>query len=605
MWDLFKAEVIRFRGWAIAYAAVHLMVLGFLTRVVDLAQQPLMMVYMVIGGVYALTGLLLGLYQMGGYRRPNAWLNLLHRPLPHWQVATALFGAGTLLLAVAVLLPLLVIAGWQETMTARVLDLRHLLLVTSAWLVSVCGYLAGGSTMLGNKRYSVSALVPLLLLFFSNATGIGAIAMQLLVIAWLAAMIVFGFKPDLAATPRNPIGVVVNAVPLQVGLWFAFLMVGFGLEMVWIMQGSHPNNLAMPVPGSAKEADNAEGKDVMVAGLKTSTAAEAPLWREQAAISDVFTIGPNVSQLPAHNELTNIAPMEFDDETRRVRWVFSHDSMRFEGYNLASSRAAGRLGVEGDGAFQEPPLPGPQGALITRSSVYQYDSDAKLVLPRAHVPRGETIVGLEIIGERVALLSDRALYIYDGRELQQGDGVLTPRWRVPVPGITGTLQRIDLMELLDGYLVSFAYTRWRHNGDGPSYQQILRVDGPGQVTSVARRELTTGYGVLFRYQNWYPSPAVFALQRYVVNLFSSYTPGNQVDRQPIPRSAMAIAGALMLVSWLGAIWYVRRTTLSLPARIAWVVACGVISIPALLSLWLLYPERERLDELPLAHAATA
>jgi len=605
MWDLFKAEIIRFRGWVIAYAAVHLMVLGFMTRMVDLAQQPLMIVYMVIGGIYALTGLLLGLYQMGGYRRPNAWLNLLHRPLPHWQVAAALFGAGTLLLAVAVLLPLLVIAGWQETMTARVIDLRHVVLIMSAWLVSACGYLAGGSTVLGNKRYGIGALVPLLLLFFSNATGIGAIAIQLLAIAWLAVMIVFAFKPDLAATPRHPIGVVATALPLQVGLCFAFLLVGFGIEMVWMMQGTHPNNLATPIPGSAKEADNAEGKDVMIAGLKASTAPEAPLWREQAAISEVFTIGPNVSQLPARNELTNIAPMEFDDETRRVRWVFSHDSMRFEGYSLASFRTAGRLGVEGDGAFPNPPLPGPQGALITRGAVYQYDSDAKLMLPRAHVPKGETITGFDIIGERVALLSDRALYIYDGRELQQGDGVLTPRWRVPVPGITGTLQRIDLMELLDGYLVSFAYTRWRHNGDGPSYQQILQVDGQGQIASVARRELSTGYGVLFRYQNWYPSPILFALQRYVVNLFSSYTPGNEVDRQPIPRSAMMIAGVLMLLSLLGAAWYVRRTALSLPARIAWIVACGVISLPALLSLWLLYPQRERLDDLPLAHAATA
>src|SRR5688572_28976295 len=108
MWDLFKAELIRFRGWTMIFAAVHLLLLGFLTRVVDLAQQPRMPVYLIFGIVYMLTGLLLGLYQMGGYRRPNAWLNLLHRPLPHWKVAAALLGAGAMLLVGAILLPMLV-----------------------------------------------------------------------------------------------------------------------------------------------------------------------------------------------------------------------------------------------------------------------------------------------------------------------------------------------------------------------------------------------------------------------------------------------------------------------------------------------------------------
>ena len=38
MHDYIKAELLRFRAWAIGYAALHLVVLGFLTRVVDLAQ---------------------------------------------------------------------------------------------------------------------------------------------------------------------------------------------------------------------------------------------------------------------------------------------------------------------------------------------------------------------------------------------------------------------------------------------------------------------------------------------------------------------------------------------------------------------------------------
>ncbi|HEU4992514.1 MAG TPA: hypothetical protein VFT52_08495, partial [Luteimonas sp.] len=101
MKDLFKGELLRFRLWAIAAAVIHVAVLGFMARLVDLAQQP-KLVYQVFGMVYAVAGVLLGLYQMGTYRRANHWLNLLHRPLHRLRIAGALCGAGFVLLAVAV-----------------------------------------------------------------------------------------------------------------------------------------------------------------------------------------------------------------------------------------------------------------------------------------------------------------------------------------------------------------------------------------------------------------------------------------------------------------------------------------------------------------------
>ena len=58
MWELFKAELLRFRVWGIAAAVVHMLLLGFSARLVDLAQQPLG-VYRGLAAVYALLGLLL------------------------------------------------------------------------------------------------------------------------------------------------------------------------------------------------------------------------------------------------------------------------------------------------------------------------------------------------------------------------------------------------------------------------------------------------------------------------------------------------------------------------------------------------------------------
>ncbi|SFK77509.1 hypothetical protein [Lysobacter sp. cf310] len=605
MWDLFKAELLRFRAWAIAYAAVQLVVLGFMSRVVDLAQQPYV-VYQVIGIVYAVSGLLLGLYQMGGYRRPNAWLNLLHRPLPHWRVALALVGAGALLLAIAVLLPLLLVAAWQEWMTARVLDLRHLLLAGSGLLLALCAYLAGGYAMLADKRYGWSALVLVFGLLIARATGLGAIALQWYLLVVLAAMLLIAFKPDLSAPPRGAAAILLVAIPLQFAMWFALVIVGFGVEFVWIAQGSHPNNMAVAPPGGEKESEFAEGKDLMRMGLAGSRDPQAELWREQAQISEIYATGPGIRGLPQRHQLTNRVPMEFDDEARRVRWVFSHDSMRFEGYSLVDKGAVGSLGVDGNAAFPQPAQPGPEGLLVARDAVYQYDSDERRVLPRARLPRGEMLTGIDKAGDSALVLSNRALYFYDLRELDNDDSVLKPRQRVALPGRSGDLVRIDLMELLDGYLISFLFTFSSHNAEGAlPYQQLLHVDEAGRATPVARRALSLDYPIAWRYQNWYASPLLYRAQKAWLDLYSGYVPGRDMATPPVPRTALWIAAVLSLLSVLGALWRLSRIAVSGPARMAWLAACAAIGLPALMSLWLMYRPRETLDEVPSAQAAMA
>lgn len=595
MWDIFKAEVGRFRTWAVAYAAVQIIVLGFLTRMVDLAQQT-PTVYQVLGGVFALTGVLLGMYQMGGYRRGNVWLNLLHRPLPHAQLALALLGAGVLVLAIGVLLPLLVIAGWQDSMTARVVDGRHWVLCGSAWLIAICAYLAGAYAMLANRRYGFAGLALLLILPFGHATGMGAVLIQVLLIALLLGMVLVAFKPDLAAAPRSVPATLLTAAPLQFALWFALVMVGFGVEFAWIAQGSHPNNRAVPLAGGEKEAENSEGKDLIRMGLANSRDPQAALWREQAQISEVFGAAPVLRSMPVRNELTNLAPMEFDDGERRQRWVFSHDRMRFEGYSLVDQRGVGELGVAGGAAFADPAMPGPADTLVSRRTVYQYDSQQGLIAPRLQVPENEQITDVELAGDSVAVLSNRALYFYDAREFSESDGLLAPRQRVALPGKTGDLQRIDMIELLDGHLVSFLFSRASYNAEGTlPFQTVIRVEDGGASQVVGERPLTLDYPPVWRFQNWFPAPLIYEAQRALVELFAGYRPDADKQRPPIPLGIQILAGALMLVSMLLAIWRTRQTDLSPPARWAWVLACAVLSLPGVISLWLIYPRRESLQ----------
>ena len=217
--DLFKGELLRFRLWAGIAAIVNLAVLGFLSRMVDMAQQPLF-VYQVFAAVYAVAGALLGMYQMGTYRKPNQWLSLLHRPLHRLRIAGALSGAGMILLLAAVALPIALVALYQDTMTARVVDLRHWLLPIAAWLIAVSGYLAGAYAMAGNRRYSFAAFLLPNLFMYAQASGVAMLGVQLVVIAFLAVLLAIAFKPDPAAQPRNPAAVLAAALPVQLGAYF-------------------------------------------------------------------------------------------------------------------------------------------------------------------------------------------------------------------------------------------------------------------------------------------------------------------------------------------------------------------------------------------------
>ncbi|MFZ5636250.1 MAG: hypothetical protein ACOY82_06640 [Pseudomonadota bacterium] len=598
---LCRAELLRFRGWTFGMAVAHLLVLGFLVRMVDPAQQPLL-VHRVFGVGYAVLGLLLGLYQMGSYRRPSVWLNLLHRPMSSRRIALELMAAGGLSLAVAVAVPMLLAALWQETMTPRVVDLRHWLLALSAWQIAVVGYLVGVCAMLCERRCALSGLVFLLALPMAAASGFGMLALEAALAAWLIAMALAVFKPDLDAPPRRPIGVALVSLPLAMTLYLGLQLAFMGAEIVWIAQGSHPNNTASPPRGGHNEIEKTDERTRMRMAFDGSGHADAPLLREQIALSEPVSIAQQVMRLPVRHELANVRPMEFDDEARGVRWVFSHDDMRFHGYRLQDRVAVGGFGIgAARAAFGRPPLPvgGMPGmgegdaALIAGNIVYQYDSDGAKAVPRIRLPEDEAILGIDLIGERIGLMSDRALYFFDGRDAVGHRELMAPRIRVPYPQAGRNLGGIDMIELIDGYLIVFSTDGKAHNEHGASpMQYAVRVRENGSMETLARRPLRFDFPVIYRYKWVWPSPALYALSEETLRAFAPER--DEPRRWPtLPAEILAFSAALCLLSAVGAWWRSRSLAMPTAARIAWIAVCGLIGPPALGALWLLYRARER------------
>lgn len=599
MIDLFKGELLRFRWWALAAGTINLAVLGFLSRMVDLAQQPLV-VYQVFAAVYAVAGALLGMYQMGTYRKPNQWLSLLHRPLHRLRIAGALTGAGALLLLLAVALPIAAVAAYQETMTARVVDLRHWLLPLAAWLIAVSGYLAGAYAMVGNRRYSFAAFLLPNLFMYAQASGVAVLGVQCVVIAFLAVMLAIAFKPDPSVQPRNPVAVLAIALPVQLGAYFLMWMLGFGVELAWTVTGTHPLNMPVPPKNGNIHADRAEGKDMLLLGIENSRDPEAALWREQIALSDVYTTYP-LRNLPEQGSLTNLSPLELGDDENNLWMVYSHDRHRFVTRGLGDHRPRGEMGVgEAQAAFPAPTMPIGKIYLFNAQAAYQYDSEQQRMFERIHLPQGEVMASPpEPAGDNLLLLSDRAAYFYPGREAVNGLDLLQPLIRVAMPGQVGNLSRMDVIELLDGYLVSYTYTWGVWSGElQHPFQQVLRVDGDGRAREVARRAIAVDLPVAYTNRITWLSPVLRAICLGAQDLFAAKDP-LRAKPESVPAQVLWLAGACCLLALVGAMWLTGRQSHSPRARWAWVALCGIVGLPALASLWLLYPRRETLTEAAL------
>ena len=593
MRELWLAELLRFRTWALAAAVAHLAVLGFFARLVDPLQQP-DFVHAIVAGVYFVVGLLLGLYQMGSYRRPNAWLNLLHRPLPPGRIVAALSLAAGALLCLAVLLPLALLVLGQWAWTARVVDLRHAALPLAAGLIATGGYLAGATAMLSTRKVAVFALVPPALWFASQASGVWALVVQVLVLAWLAAWLRVVFKPDLSAPPRNVVGQVLAAVPLALGAYVLLVMASLGYQLGWMVLGEHPLN-GTPPAGGYVEASRAEAGELMLAGLANSEHAQAPLWRQQVPLSNLASVAPEFTAFPLAHALTNPVLAEFDDAANRRRYTYSHDAGRFLGVNPVNREREGVLGVgESHQPFPSPPLLIGDGLMATAHALYRYDGDRQQIDVVLELPANETQAAAPVkAGESVVVLSDQALYLYDARAFRDGATALAPRQRLPLSLQGARLSRIDLMELLDGELVSVTVGRDSIDGPGEAWQAVWHWPTTGQPQEVARRSLAPDFPLLLRHYEWWVSPVLRRARLALVHLFGNANPLQAGDSGHRPAASWLAAGLAALIAVIGSWAWGRRQVLGRGARVTWMLVSLLIGLPGLLAQWLLYPRHDQ------------
>lgn len=584
MWGLIRTEWLRFHRWALVLGMAHLGWLLFADRVADpLRQQAI--AYKAYLGTLALLGMAFGLYQVSAYARQAAWIDLLHRPVAPRRIGAALLLTGLALTCVAAALPVALLLPFHHVTAGQGVESRHLLFPLAAWAIGATGYLLGVHLRLGPPRLAFTATIVLVWLYQAEASGPAAVGLQMLA-AGVAFLLALGdFRPDRTAPDRLPRRMAISVLAaLTIGVVGTFAL-RFLLQIGLMLLGTHPLN-GVPPPGGLVEAMRADGAAVIASGLASQPSEQNRFWSEQAGLSEIVTIVPELRNAPARFSLTSPGDSIIEDNVSRLVWSFSHDTMRYAATSMATrgpwkpELSPPRLPV--------PPLVAGDGkTIIAGNRVLQYEAQSTRFADRITLPSAERLIAPpQPAWDQLAVLSDHALRVYDGRVMQHGDGPLPPLATINLMGSPGALVRIDMLELLDGYLVSLTYGQRSAEGRSRPEQQLWHVKA-GHATPVLRRALDPDYPALMRHADLWFAPALTTGAAALRDAFAPPNAMTDTGPREAPSDILGLALLLHLVSALGAWWRGGTILTNRRERVVWAIAALFLGPPMQIALLLL------------------
>ena len=587
MRDLYLSECRRYLRACLILAGAHLMLQLFLSRLGNIFQQGWPM-QLVILAVCMFAGLGLALHQIGSYRQPSRWLWLLHRPLQPGTVLGALALAAATLIALAIGLPLLLTALGTDFLSQRTIDTRHYLAVPYLTMMALIAWLCGVAVMTSRSRFAfLVVLLPWLLLAHA-ASAVSLLLASVLCAALLAWHVHAGFTPGRMVRPGS-IAMLAQATPLLIGMYCVLLwgtLAVFHIAQVGI--GRHPLTLAVPPAGGYTEASRADGRTLMLAGLAGARDVRVPHWRRQLPMLEVATLQPNIKRHAVAQQLSNLdAPSQAELVEQQQRLTFSFDSMRFDVHDMRSGALLAQMGLRGMGDSQPfPGVPMFAGKLLTARMVLAFDATGQALLPQVTLPAGEQLAAVpKTLGERLYLLSNGRLIVYTER-----GAAYVELFSVPLAGPLSDLERVDIVPLLDGTLVSLTGGRAMEFGVAGGQQTVLFVDGDGQIQPIAMRAIGHDYPLLFEHARWWLSPvmhALFSLPQLVFD--DGHVPdlsGGDALHRTRPATAWIAALLVSLMSVAGAIYWRHQDRRVMRG---WLPACALLGPPCLLLMLALHP----------------
>lgn len=603
MFDLLYSEWRRFRGYALVAALIHLLLLVFLQRTVDLLQMAYFEAAAVLG-VYLLAGITLAVVQVGSYRKPSQWLWLIHRPLAPPRIFLAMSGAALLLLIVVLLLPQLVLVAGMDLLTSQVVDLRHYISTLLALCFALLAWLASCHAVLSRTKLAILVLAAPLLMAVHLASVWVMLLVMLLALTWFGVIAMASFRANRDALPASNGVLLVTALTMQIGFFLLMCTLGkFAYMTGGTLFGLDPRNTDYPPAGGLIEVERKAPADAMVMALQGSRDPRAAEWSQELPLLEPISVPQMVARTGVRHQFSNLywENPNWQDAERAIEWTFSHDRMLYLGRDPQSGKERGVWGIAGLGdetPFPEVPVAFENQFLLTRHVLYAIDAPEQRLHEVLRLPADERFISVEQNKfQRMMVLTDKQLRVY--RPDRNSASTYAPwliDWKMALPKGAQHLVATHLVQLMDGWLVSFLYgDGFRQVGNEQFFmltqpqQQTFFIDEHGRSQRVAERLLSDDYPALYRV-NWWVSPLLHVLVETPDRLIDKgLAIPLQTVRWPSGVLMPAVAAALMVLSLLGGIYWLRGTPITPRRRRLWLTSCALLGLPALLSLICLQP----------------
>jgi hypothetical protein len=584
MFDLYRAELRRFRNGAAAFATVNLLALAFLQQQMEITAAPPEL-HLVMLFFYTLAGCAFAAFQFGSYRAPSRWIWLLHRPMHRARILAALVLAAVTLTILTFALPMVIVLTGQAHYTARAIDARHYAGAACLALAALAGWLGTGWFMLHRSRWTFLVVFLPLELCLHFATATTAIGLWLACDVVLLLLLYTAFTPS-RTTAAGAAASLPGAAVLTMVVYVALM---WGENVVLHVRQAVPS-LAVPVTTDGYRGTvRMTVPDRLRAGLGSN--ADTLAWRRALTSATAQTIGPAVRAVPVHDMISNFSQLVFIQG--EVKWTYSMDARRFRGVNMRTEATAGWFGP--DQGFTAQPIAKRDSHggnwLVDAHDLYALNDVAHTWRRVLDVDHDEWLAGaVAWAGPQRLLLTSRRVLL-----LQPAGDELAIARAIDLPVAFGDVATVDAAQVADGMLVS-VLSGYRHvTGGAPPRQFIYLAAIDGTVREVARRDIAHTYPELYEHRLWWGSPVLHALASLPPLLVDNGAlPDDRTGTlapllQPRPPMVWRAAIVALLLAGAGAAWWTGRARMAPGPRLAWCLACLVLGIPALLTQAILSP----------------
>jgi hypothetical protein len=199
------------------------------------------------------------------------------------------------------------------------------------------------------------------------------------------------------------------------------------------------------------------------------------------------------------------------------------------------------------------------------------------------------------------MTNQRLLAFRPDRAAQSTFAPLILDWQLPLVKSEPAPLHVDVVELLDGWLVSLFYSDDREFDGFESltspWEQLVFIDADGKSTVVGERRNIRGQHVSFvgpvavPVVSWWVSPPLYALMHLPDLLDTGLTQPPRFELFPQVPLFYPLTFALMLSSLAAGYGWLRGTNVGVSRRILWLLCCALLGVPALLSLICLEPRK--------------